>query len=459
MTPTDFCRILLVDDNSEVLHALKELFCDDYDIAMASSGAEALEQVDKFPDIGVAVLDIKMSGMDGIQAGRAIRKKRGDVRIIFHTGYPGDFEEDDIDAKERPYDFVVKGRSSTRLLRSVRNAAESHRDDNETGDLAAEAELKFGLVGRSSCMLDVYRKIKKVARSDNKVMILGETGTGKELVARAIHRTGVRRNEKLAVVNCNHKTTELVEAELFGYKKGAFTGAHADRKGRFELASGGTVFLDEIGDLSGTTQIMLLRVLESGECQQMGPEGREFTTDVRVLCATHRNLKQLVSDGTFREDLYHRLKGTVIELPPLRDRKEDIPLLVCKFRDLLALEKGLPYKVFSPEALNILIEHNWPGNVRQLHDTVESLVVLTDSELILPDDVIANLETHDSAPDGSANTLQEKLKTFERTLIIQALVETGGNISEAANVLGVERSNLSKKIKAYEVSLAAIKGD
>lgn len=457
MTAYSHCRLLLVDDSRPVLNALNELFCDDYAVVLASSGAEAIEQLDKYPDIGVAILDIKMAPMDGIETGRAIRKKREDVRIIFHTGHPGDFAEDELEVNERPYDFIVKGRSSTRLIRSVRNAAESHRDRGDSSDLVEEAELKYGLIGRSAPMVDVYRKIKAVSRSDSKVMILGETGTGKELVAQAIYKTGKRKDRPLAVVNCNHKNTELVEAELFGYKKGAFTGADADRKGKFELANGGTIFLDEIGDLSGTTQIMLLRVLESGECQQMGPEGREFTTDVRVLCATHRNLKELVDNGTFRADLYHRLKGTVIELPPLRDRREDIPLLVAKFRDRLAAEDQLPYKVFSNDAIAALVERSWRGNVRRLLETVESLIVLTDSELIMAEDVTDLVESQDHSKGSGRKSLADELRDFERTQIIRALTETEGNISEAGKLLGVERSQLSRKIKSLGMSLVSFK--
>jgi transcriptional regulator with GAF, ATPase, and Fis domain len=296
-----------------------------------------------------------------------------------------------------------------------------------------------------------------VSSADNKVVILGETGTGKELVARAIHFNSKRKDKRFGIVNCNHKTTELVEAELFGYKKGAFSGAFTDRKGLFEVANGGTVFLDEIGDLSSTTQNTLLRVLETGEFQQIGPEADVKVTDVRVICATHRNLVELVKSSQFREDLFYRLKGTTITLPPLRDRREDIALLIDKIKDAFTIEQGLSYKAFAPDAINLLIEYDWPGNVRQLKDTVESLIVLTDSELIVVGDVVKYLHSLTSTGNAETRNLSAQLKKLERTLIIQALVETNYNISAAAEVLELERSNLSKKIKSHCIDIKILR--
>lgn len=451
--------LLLVDDDKHGLNALRELFTDDYEVVAVSSGVEAIEAVKSNSMIAVVILDIKMAGMDGITAGRHIREHNDSINIIFHTGYPGDYEENEIDKAEKPYDFVVKGRSASRLIRSVRNAFEAYQLKNGDSDLAAVAESRYGLFGRSRAMQAVYRLIKKVAAADNKVVILGETGTGKEVVARAIHANSRRQHGRLGIVNCNHKSTELVEAELFGYKKGAFTGAVVDRKGLFEVADGGTVFLDEIGDLSATTQIALLRVLETGEFQQIGPESDLKSTDVRILCATHRNLEAMVSEDRFRQDLYYRLKGSTIVLPPLRDRREDIPLLTEKFRDDATIGQGLPYKALSPDAISALIEYDWPGNVRQLKDTVESLVVLTDSDLIVGTDVRTQLQSGENCIDSTSRGLSKQLRELERSLIVQALAEASYNISAAASLLQVERSNLSKKIKQHGIDVAQFRNE
>jgi len=455
MSPNDH-RVLLVDDDPHVLSVLVELFNDDYALLSAQSGAEAIERVQGDSDVAVAVLDIKMAEMNGITTARQIREIDSSIRVIFHTGYPGEYDEDEIDQAETPFDYVVKGRSSTRLMRSVRNAYESHLMDHKPGDLVREAERNYGLIGASSAMQEIYRLIGKVARANTKVMILGETGTGKEVVARAIHANSKRRDNKFGIVNCNHKSTELVEAELFGYKKGAFTGAASDRQGLFSVATGGTVFLDEIGDLSSTTQMALLRVLETGECRQMGPEGEDYRTDVRVLCATHRNLEELVEDNTFREDLYYRLRGAVMSLPPLRHRREDIPILVERFRDQITLEQGLPFTVLDSDALGLLINHDWPGNVRQLRDTVESLIVLADSELISADEVARFLGNTEGPARRSKGGLSSRMKEVEKALILEALVESNYSISDAAMLLDVERSTLSRKIKGHGIDVTLL---
>jgi DNA-binding NtrC family response regulator len=244
---------------------------------------------------------------------------------------------------------------------------------------------------------------------------------------------------------------------LFGYKKGAFTGAHADRRGLFEIADGGTVFLDEIGELGLNTQTALLRVLDTGEFKPLGPETEYRKTDVRIVCATHRNLEQLVEQGRFRHDLFFRLKGTTIELPALRNRREDIPLLAERFRDAETIGKGKPFRVYAAEAMNALIEHDWPGNVRELKQAVESLIVLSDSELIVADDVHRYLRSKPPTDPTRARGLSDRLRELERTLIIQALAEADYSISEAAALLGLERSNLSKKIKSHGIDLATVR--
>ncbi len=448
-------KILLVDDDPPVLDMLKDIFARDYEILTATGGEEAVRLAKQHGDLATIVMDIKMAGMDGITAARHVREVRPGTPIIFHTGYPGEYDEQMIDEAEKPFDYIQKGKSIPKLIRSVRNAVEAYNLRLNTRRLTHVAESVYGMVGRSSAMQEVFRVIHRVAGSDNKVMILGESGTGKELVARAIHTCSKRAENRFAILNCNHKSSDLVQAELFGSLKGSYTGATVDRIGLFEYADSGTVFLDEIGDLDVDTQIKLLRVLETGEYQKLGsPEIRH--SDVRIICATHRDLKGLVDAGVFREDLFFRLKGITITLPPLRRRKEDIPVLVEKFASRFTVERGLPPKIFDTTAVNALIEYEWRGNVRQLLETVESLIVLIDSDIVFGDDVRKYLNA-ESVTSVEPKALSIRLKEVERTLIVGALTEAGYNISAAAKLLHVDRSNLQKKIKAHNIDMAALR--
>ncbi|MCK5126263.1 MAG: sigma-54-dependent Fis family transcriptional regulator [candidate division Zixibacteria bacterium] len=448
--------ILLVDDDPQVLKTLGLLFSEEYKTRCVSSGKEAIDAVREDKTINAIVMDIKMAGMDGVEAGRAIRELNPHLPIIFHTGYPGDYREDEIDANEKPFDYIQKGKSLTRLMRSVKNAVELYAAKTGMISFSDRAEVRFGMIGRSKVMQNVFMAIQKASNSDTKVMILGETGTGKELVARAIHNNSSRREKSLAIFNCNHKNPELVESELFGHVKGAFTDAKRDQIGLFEYANEGTVFLDEIGDLDITTQAKLLRVLETGEYQPIGhPE--VITTNVRLVCATHRDLEQLVKEDKFRQDLYYRLKGIVIPLPPLRLHREDIPHLVSSFLEKCTIQKGLQPKVFDSGATNVLMEYDWPGNVRQLLDTVESLVALSDSGLILESDVSTYLSDYEPFPGNKDLRLTDRMKEIERTLILEALTVTNYHISEAARVLGIERATFSKKIKSHGIDITSLK--
>ncbi|MCP4705393.1 MAG: sigma-54-dependent Fis family transcriptional regulator, partial [candidate division Zixibacteria bacterium] len=360
--------ILLVDDDEQVLEMLDDIFKDKYTTILAKSGKEAIEIVRQHDSIATVVMDIKMPDVDGITAAREIRTIQPDIPVIFHTGYPGDYDEDAIDFDEKPFDYILKGEPVAKLIRSVRNAVESYHLKKDNKILSTHAETNFGLIGQTSSMREVYRLINKIAPTNSKIMIIGETGTGKELVARAIHNHSKRKKEKLVIFNCNHRAPDLVESELFGHVKGAFTGAVGDRIGLFEYANGGTVFLDEIGDLDITTQGKLLRVLESGEYHSVGSPNVKIT-DIRLLCATNKDLIKLVEQDKFRQDLYYRLKGIHIQMPPLRKRKEDIPLLVERFKDRQTIEQGLTPKKFDSSAMSVLINYDWPGNVRELLDT------------------------------------------------------------------------------------------
>ncbi|MBD3297101.1 MAG: response regulator, partial [candidate division Zixibacteria bacterium] len=371
--------ILIVDDDPDVLEALAMVFEDDYNVLTADSGPKAVAMVRQNENIAAVVMDIKMDGMDGRAATREIRKIRAETPVIYHTGYPGEYDERTIDAEDKPFDYVTKGRSLPELRRSVRNAVDYYELKTNTHRLLQIAEIEYKMIGHSTAMQEVFRTITQVAPTDCNVMILGETGTGKELVAKAIHNGSARSRHHFGILNCNHKDSDLVESELFGHLKGSFTHALSVRSGLFEFARGGTVFLDEVGDLAATTQERLLRVVESGEFQPLGATELR-TTDVRLVCATNRDLEMLRQNGLFRDDLYYRLCGIKIVLPPLRERKEDIPALVDLFMRRLTTDKGKPPKIMDVSARAALIDYDWPGNVRQLLRTVERLIIMTPSD-------------------------------------------------------------------------------
>jgi DNA-binding NtrC family response regulator len=454
MTQPDKYKILLVDDDSQVLKMLHILFQLEYETFLASSGPESIEIVRQNRDIAAVVMDIRMSDMDGKVAAREIKKLEPQVSIIFHTAYPGDYDEDEIDEQEKPFDYIEKGESISKLTRAIRNAVESHTFRNNAALLPAQAESRYGMFGKSPAMLEVYGEIRKAAATDAKVIILGETGTGKDLVARAIHYNGKRRNERYCIFPCYRKSLEIVESELFGYAKGAFTGAIEDKIGMFEYANGGTVLLDEIGDLDFNTQTKLLRVMQTGEYYRIG-DPKIRTTDVRVLSATHRDLEQMIKSGDFRDDFYYRINENTISLPPLRERREDIPLLLNKFIDRFTIEKGRSPKMFDKPAIDTMVAFDWPGNVRQLENAVKSLIERTESDIIFEDDVRNYLKLRAAGgdrPTPATRNLTARLKEFRRHCIIEALKETGGNVPAAAALLEIDRSNLRKMIKQLKTN-------
>jgi transcriptional regulator with GAF, ATPase, and Fis domain len=303
-------------------------------------------------------------------------------------------------------------------------------------------------------MRRVYELIRKIAPSNTTVMLLGESGVGKGLVAEAIHEFSVRREQLFKKFNCNHTPTDLVESELFGHVKGAFSGAHEDRSGLFEFANGGTVFLDEIGDLSMASQGKILDVVETGEFEPVGWTGHARKTDVRLICATNKDIDKLVASGEFREDAYYRLNGAQIVVPPLRERREDIPLLVEHFLRQYTKENNSGVKYFDTSAVDVLMQQEWPGNVRQLQHTVQSLLVLTDSHVIIDSDVRHFLggESVPEVPvESNGGTLAERLRDFRRTCIVEALRKAEGNVNAAARSLNEDPSNLRRWIKTLDI--------
>lgn len=447
---TMFGTILLVDDDPLVLEVLVETFCDDYEVISVSSGEEALVALGRSPNINAIVLDIRMEGMDGLQTATLIRDINPDIPVVFHTGYPGDFSESTVDSEYQPFDYVGKNERPIRLERAVKNAVAFHKLSVNRDDLVEKALNGFGMVGRSNQMQLVYRMIAKVGPTNSKVVILGPTGSGKELVARAIHAQSKRSDKRLVIFNCSHKSHELIESELFGHLKGSFTGAIEDQMGVFEYADGGTLFLDEIGDLDATTQVKLLRVLETGEMSRIGsPE--VIRVDVRLICATHRNLLAEVKNGTFREDLVYRLNGVTITLSSLKERREDIPELIDYFLRRYCKRNDHGLKIFQPEARKLLIEYDWPGNVRQLMDAVQSLIDIVPSFFISKSDVVNYLEFAGLTDSTNDNGFQDKVRDFKRTLLIQALDSSGHNMSAAARILSLDPSNFRKLAKGLDL--------
>ncbi len=442
-------KILVIDDDPLNLEALQQTFIDDYEVLLAESGPDGLRLLAEHPDADAVVLDIRMARMDGLETARHIGDKFPDLPLIFHTGYPGQYSESSIQKEYRPFDYIGKNERPMRLTRAVANAVALHQLKTNPTDLARHAREQYGLVGHSPRMLDVYRTIEQIAPTPNKVMILGATGTGKELVARAIHFRSARKDRQLVPFSCTHKSQELVGAELFGHLKGAFTGAIADQPGIFEHADRGTVFLDEIGDLDLNTQVKLLRVLEAGEIQRVGsPE--IVKVDVRLICATNRDLARMVADGTFRDDLYFRLKGVVIQTPKLTERRQDIPELIDYFIERYCIRADRAVKVFDQEARDLLLEYDWPGNVRQLQDTVHTLIDLTPSYFITRNDVERTLgykAKMNSNGGGYSNLVDE----YKRLLLIRALDRHKGNISAAARELQLDPSNMRKQLKALDI--------
>lgn len=441
----------MVDDDPLVLESLYQVFCDDYEVVLASSGSQAIDILQSSEDFDTIILDIRMDKMDGLQTATKIREINTDIPIIFYTGYPGDYSETKIQREHQPFDYVVKNERPIRLQRAVKNAVDYHRLKTRRGDLRQLAREQFGMVGKSQAMLNVYRNIEKIAPTNIKVVILGPTGSGKELVARAIHKRSPRSQKRLGILNCNHKSADLIESELFGHLKGSFTGAVADRIGLFEYADGGTVFLDEIGDLDITTQAKLLRVVETGEMQRIGSP-KTIKVDFRLICATHRNLPTMVKEGQFREDLYYRLKGVTLSLPPLKERREDIPDLIDYCIENYCSKTGDGIKVFEPSAIDLLIEYDWPGNVRQLMSTVESILSLSPSSLITRKEV-ADFLSFSTPQYAEKRSFNEQMREMKRLVLIRTLARHNNNVAATARELSLDRSNLYKLLKEFDIEI------
>jgi two-component system nitrogen regulation response regulator NtrX len=444
-------HILIVDDERAIQKALRGVLEDEgYRVTAVGTGADALKAVaDEMPDL--VFLDIFMSHMDGLETLTELKRLRPEATVVMISGH-GTIETAVKATRLGAYDFIEKPLSLEKTLITMSRALEHGRLERENATLRARLDERAEIIGESGVMRRLREHIATAAPSTGRVLIHGENGSGKELVARAIHALSARREAPFVEVNCAAIPEELIESELFGHERGAFTGALARRRGKFETADSGTVFLDEIGDMSLKTQAKVLRALEEQAFERVG--GREtLKVDVRVIAASNRDLPSLIAQGAFREDLFYRLNVIPIEVPPLRARKEDVPALVEHFIRVFCAENGKRLKTVAPAALTWFMTYEWPGNVRELRNMVERLVIMVPGDGIGPDDLPPPLRPKSElAPAlGEGKPLKEARDSFERAYILAELRAQDWNMTRTAERLGIERSHLYRKIRAYGI--------
>lgn len=447
-------RILVVDDEASIVQSLSGVLEDEgYQVLSAGSGEEALKEIRKEPP-DLVLLDIWLPGMDGLTVLERLKRTSPGIPVIIISGH-GNIETAVKATRMGACDFVEKPLSIERILVSVQNALQISRLEAENRLWRQKAEKHYDITGESPAIKALRDQIARAAPSNATVLVTGENGTGKELVARSIHRLSGRRDQPLVEVNCAAIPEELIESELFGHEKGAFTGAQERRRGKFDLADGGTLFLDEIGDMSLKTQAKILRIIQEQAFERVGGT-RTIRVDVRIVAATNKDLQQEIVAGRFRQDLYFRLNVIPIHVAPLRERVEDIPLLVEDFLAELAQESALGRKRIAPAVYGYLQRHPWPGNVRELKNFVERLVIMTPGPEIevkdLPADFLDQLEERPRSGDlYRFETFKEARSFFEREFLSRKLRENGWNVSLTASKIGLERTYLHRKMKALGI--------
>jgi two-component system, NtrC family, nitrogen regulation response regulator NtrX len=443
--------ILIVDDEKNIRSSLEGILRDEgYEVRSVGSGEELLRQVSQAaPDL--VILDVWLPGIDGLQALEELRRVAPELPVIMISGHSS-VETAVRATKLGAYDFIEKPLSLEKTVLTVRNALEHRRLAEENLALRQRLQARYEIVGDSPAMHALRAQIQSAAPSHGRVLIRGESGTGKELVARAVHAQSLRAERPFVEVNCAAIPDELIESELFGHERGSFTGATNKRRGKFELADGGTIFLDEVGDMSLKTQAKVLRVLQEQTFERVGG-GDTLTVDVRVIAASNKNLEEEIGKGTFREDLFYRLDVIPFEVPPLRERKEDIPLLAVHFLRLFSQEYGKREKELSRAALALLDQAAWPGNVRELRNVMERMVIMVQPDIIEADDLEPSLRfpPPPEVTEVIEGTLREAREAFEKQLILRRLAEAHWNVTRAADRLGIERSNLHRKMRAYGI--------
>jgi DNA-binding NtrC family response regulator len=446
-------RILIVDDELIVRESLGNWLKEEgYSVDTSENGQNALEKI-KSQGRDLVIADVKMPGMDGIELLEKCKKLDPDLQVLVMTAYAS------IDTavqamRKGAFDYIVKPFNPEDVTQIIQRALKFKMLEKENILLKKELEKKYGIdeiIGKSKKMEEVFELIRTVAESEAVVMIRGESGTGKELIARAIHANSKRKYGPLIALSCGALPDTLLESELFGYEKGAFTGAQFSRKGRIEMADGGTLFLDEIGDVSPKTQVDLLRVLQEKTVYHLG-SSKPTKVDVRIISATNRDLEKAIKDGTFREDLYYRLNVVTINVPPLRERKEDIPLLANHFFKKYVVVNSKKITGISGEVMDMLTDYHWPGNVRELENVIEHAVVVCKSNEIIPGDLPNTVKESVREKAASHGPYAPKtLDDLEKQHIMEILDRNKGNISKSAKDLGIDRVTLYNKIKKYEI--------
>jgi len=439
-------KLLVVDDEKNTRDALRKALEDFFEVFVAMN-IETTQNIFNSDSMDVVLTDLRLGGDSGLDVLRLCQKQSSPPPCIVMTAY-GSVESAVEAMRQGAYDYLTKPLDLDRGQLLLRRAVQSVKVEQENVQLRAQLDRSFGMdriLGKSGAMEKVMDQVRQVADTKASVLLEGESGTGKELVARALHGLSSRRSGPFVAVHCAALSPQLLESELFGHEKGSFTGATERRVGRFEQANGGTIFLDEIGEIDAATQVKLLRILGERALERVGGN-RLIEVDVRLVVATHRSLERLVQEGKFREDLYFRIRVVQIQLPPLRERPEDIPLLAESFRQEYARENGKEGLFFSQTSMSLLMEYRWPGNVRELRTAVEHGVVLARGKLIEPGDLPAAIRGGSGSKDSPREDPPMKLDAVERSAIDAALEKSGQNISQAAKVLGISRRTLHRKL-------------
>ncbi len=448
--------VLIVDDEKNTREGLQKAFRHKYDILLADSAENGLEILGN-QTVDIVLTDLRMPGMDGLSFIRRVSTMHDAPLIILFTAY-GNVQTAVGAMKEGAYDYLTKPLDLDNLEMVVDRGLETRRLRDERDRLRTELDRKYGVngvIGESPAIIGAIESVRQVASAKSTVLLTGESGTGKEVMAHAIHQLSPRAKNPFVVVHCGALNPNLLESELFGHEKGAFTGAVERQRGRFEMAHGGTIFMDEIGEIDASTQIKLLRVLETRTFERVGG-GEQMETDARVIAATNKHLKKLVDEGKFREDLYYRLNVVTINVPPLRERGDDVALLLNHYLEKFAEENGRSINGFSKEAIKLLTAYSWPGNVRELRNCVERMVVMSRGTTLTIGDVPVEVRSaiaEDYEPGSqSKNTTNDlNIDHQEKNLIIKALRDCGGNRTHAAEKLGISRRTLHRKLKAYDL--------
>jgi two-component system nitrogen regulation response regulator NtrX len=452
-------RVLVVDDEGGIRDAVRQVLeYEGWEVRTAASGGEGITISHEFRP-HVVLLDVKMAGLDGLETLSRLREHEPPATVVMISGH-GTIATAVQATQRGAFDFLEKPLDADRLLVTLRNALKHSALAGENRELKKAIDTRFPMVGTSAVLEEVRTLIARVGPTNARVLIRGENGSGKELVARALHEASPRHDRAFVEVNCAAIPSELIESELFGHMKGSFTGAFADRAGKFELADGGTLFLDEVGDMSLSAQAKVLRVLQESVVTRIGA-AKSVEVDVRVFAATNKHLEEEIEEGRFREDLFHRLNVIPIAVPSLRDRLEDVPALVEHFVESLSLGAGVAPKSFGPDALKALQRRSWPGNVRELRNGVERLLILAPGKQVTGADVVrllpgAEPASPDLAPESSrAPTFESFRQDAERAFLLRKLQEHGWNVAETARSLEMPRSNLYKKIEKYQLTREA----